>query len=401
MANHITNNDAYVLMSSIVSQATGQSAIAVTDTTSFVSAGETALRTGAENVLNAISAVVSRTIFSVRPYRRKLDILTTTPERWGAQVRKITPLYMGYEETTDDNTIQNATTLSDGASIDMFVVNSPKAIQLNFYGSNKLQKSITRYRDQLSKAFHNETEFMAFIDSIMTEYANEIELANENRARLTVNNFIGGIYNYADTRTIDLVAEYNTKYNTTYTRDDLLTTYLESFMKFVAATIKTYSSRFTDYTALYHSNITGYNKILRHTPKARQRMLMYSPFFIEMESELYSSLFNPEYLEIGDFEGVNFWQNPSAPTEIKVLPNILNETTGQSEDAAANVEIDYVLGMLFDEEAIGILPQFDYTSTTPFNSAGGYWNMFTHWRFNSFNDYTENAIIFVLGAGGV
>ena len=401
MANHITSNDAYTLMSAIVSQATGQSAISVTNTTEFVSAGETVLQTGTENALNAISAVVSRTIFSVRPYRSKLDILTTTPERWAAQVRKITPLYMGYEETTDENTIQNPTTLADGNTVDMFKINSPKAIQLNFYGSNKLQKSITRYRDQLSKAFHDEGEFMSFIDAIMVEYANEIELVNENRARLTVNNFIGGIYNYGDARTIDLVAEYNTKYTTTYTRNDLLTTYLESFMKFVASQIKTYSARLTDFTSLYHSSITGYNKILRHTPKDRQRMVMYSPFFIEMESELYSSLFNPEYLEIGEFEGVNFWQNPDAPTEIKVLPNVLDVATGASVDATADVEIDYVLGMLFDEEAIGILPQFDYTSTTPFNSAGGYWNMFTHWRFNAFNDYTENALIFVLGAGGV
>ena len=47
------------------------------------------------------------------------------------------------------------------------------------------------------------------------------------------------------------------------------------------------------------------------------------------------------------------------------------------------------------------MPQFDYASTTPFNSAGGYYNMYNHWRFNSYCDYTENAVLFVLGAGGV
>lgn len=54
----------------------------------------------------------------------------------------------------------------------------------------------------------------------------------------------------------------------------------------------------------------------------------------------------------------------------------------------------------FDEEAVGVMPQFDYASTTPFNSAGGYYNMYMHWRFNSYCDYTENAILFVLGEGG-
>lgn len=398
MANHINNHDAYTLMSNIVSQATGQSSIAVTDTTSFVSAGETALRTGTENVLNAISTVIARTIFSVRPYRGKFDILTVTPEKWGAQIRKIVPLYMGYEETTDDNTDLAPTRLADGQSIDQYVINSPKAVQLNFYGSVKLQKSITRYRDQLSKAFHDENEFMAFIDSVMVEYNNEIELANENRARLTVNNYIAAKYD--DNEVVDLVNEYNLIHNTTYLRDDLLTTYVTEFMKFVAAQIKVYSSRLTDFTSLYHKSITGYNAILRHTPKERQKMLMYNPIFVQAESEVYSGLFNPQYLSIGDFEGVNYWQSPSNPTQIICLPNKLDASTGQSVDAAADVTIDYVLGILFDEEALGIMPQFDYAATTPFNAAGGYYNMFTHWRFNSYNDFTENAIVFVLGAGG-
>ena len=56
--------------------------------------------------------------------------------------------------------------------------------------------------------------------------------------------------------------------------------------------------------------------------------------------------------------------------------------------------------MLYDEEALGVMPQFDYASTTPFNSAGGYYNMYIHWRFNTYNDFTENAILFVLGDGG-
>ena len=158
MSNFVSGqtNDAYTLMTNIVAQATGSSSISVTDTTSFVSAGELALRTGADNVMNAISTVISRTIESVRPYRRRFDILETTPERWGGQIRKVVPLYMGFEETTDSNTIQNPTTLANGNTVDMFTINAPKAIQLNFYGSQKLQKSITRFRDQLDMAFHNE-----------------------------------------------------------------------------------------------------------------------------------------------------------------------------------------------------------------------------------------------------
>lgn len=400
MANTLTPRDVYSLMNDIVSQATGQSSIAVVDTSTFVSVGETLLRISAENTLNAISTVLADTIFSVRPYRGKLGSLRVSQRRWGAQVRKIVNLYSASEASEDWNTDLNATQLADGNSIDMYKIASPKAMQLNFYGSAVLQKHITMYRDQLSLAFSSEQEFIRFIDSVMTEFNNEIELLNENKARLTLINFMLGIHDMGLTE-VDLVQEYNTEHLTTYTRDQLLTTYVEDFMKYVAAQVKIYSELLTDMSALNHAQITGYNPILRHTPKERQKMIMYNPIFVKAESEVYSGLFNPQYLDIGDFEGVNYWQSQDAPTSITGTPNILDTSTGNSATGTANIGIDYVLGILFDEEAVGVMPQFDYSSTTPFNSAGGYYNNFMHWRFNSYNDFTENAVLFVLGAGGI
>ena len=401
MANSLTPRDVYALMNSIVAQATGQTSLTATDTSSFVSVGETLLRTSAENTINAISTVLADTIFSVRPYRGKLESLRVSQRRWGAQVRKIVNLYSEAEASQDWNTDVDGLSpkLADGNTIDMYKIKSPKAMQLNFYGTAVLQKHITIYRDQLALAFSSEAEFIRFLDAVMTEFDNEVELLNENKARLTLINFMAGIHDMQLTE-IDLVDEYNTDHNTTYTRAQLLTTYIEDFMKYVAAKIKVYSELITDMRTDFHANITGMSKILRHTPKERQKMIMYNPVFIEAESEVYSGLFNPQYLDIGTFEGVNFWQDPLSPTAINCKPNILNVANGQSATAAAAVSIDYVLGLLFDEEALGIMPQFDYASTTPFNSAGGYYNNFMHWRFNSYNDYTENAVLFVLGAGG-
>ena len=400
MANLLTPVDVYALMNAVVSQATGRTDLAVVDTTTFASVGETVLRTGTENTLNAISTVIGKTIFSVRPYKGKLESLRVAQQRWGGQVRKIINLYDEAEKSDDWNTDVAQNALDDGNSVDMYKIRKPKAVQLNFYGTKVLQKHITRFRDQLSLAFHSEDEFIRFIDSVMVEFSNEIELLNEAESRTTLLNFMAGISSMGLTE-VDLVAEYNNEYGTQYTRAQLLSTYIESFMKFVAAEIKIYSSKLTDMSTLYHANLTGYNKIMRHTPKERQKMVMYEPIFIKTQAEVYSGLFNPEYLDIGSFEGVNYWQSQSTPTAINVKPNILDVATGTSKDAATAVELDYVLGILFDEEACGVMPQFDYSSTTPFNSAGGYYNMYMHWRFNSYCDYTENAVLFVLGEGGV
>lgn len=400
MANLLTPVDVYALMNAVVSQATGRTDLSVVDTTTFASVGEIVLRTGTENTLNAISTVIGKTIFSVRPYKGKLESLRVAQQRWGGQVRKIINLYDEAEKSDDWNTDVSQNALADGGSVDMYKIRKPKALQLNFYGTKVLQKHITRFRDQLSLAFHNEDEFIRFIDSVMVEFSNEIELLNEAESRATLLNFMAGISSMGLTE-VDLVAEYNNEYGTQFTRAQLLSTYIESFMKFVAAEIKIYSSRLTDMSTLYHANLTGYNKIMRHTPKERQKMVMYEPIFIKTQAEVYSGLFNPEYLNIGSFEGVNYWQSQSTPTAINVKPNILDVATGESKDAGTAVDLDYVLGILFDEEACGVMPQFDYSSTTPFNSAGGYYNMYMHWRFNSYCDYTENAVLFVLGQGGV
>ena len=400
MANVLTPVDVYALMNAVVSQATGRTDLAVVDTTTFASVGEIVLRNGTENTLNAISTVIGKTIFSVRPYKGKLESLRVAQQRWGGQVRKIINLYDEAEKSDDWNTDVAQNALADGGSVDMYKIRKPKALQLNFYGTKVLQKHITRFRDQLSLAFHSEDEFIRFIDSVMVEFSNEIELLNEAESRTTLLNFMAGISSMGLTE-VDLVAEYNNEYGTQYTRAQLLSTYIESFMKFVAAEIKIYSSRLTDMSTLYHANLTGYNKIMRHTPKERQKMVMYEPIFIKTQAEVYSGLFNPEYLNIGSFEGVNYWQSQSTPTAINVKPNILDVATGASKDAEAAVNLEYVLGILFDEEACGVMPQFDYSSTTPFNSAGGYYNMYMHWRFNSYCDYTENAVLFVMGEGGV
>ena len=400
MANLLIPVDVYALMNAVVSQATGRTDLAVVDTTTFSSVGEIVLRTGAENTLNAISTVIGKTIFSVRPYKGKLESLRVAQQRWGGQVRKIINLYDESEKSDDWNTDLAQNALDDGNSVDMYKIRKPKAVQLNFYGTKVLQKHITRFRDQLSLAFHNEDEFIRFIDSVMVEFSNEIELLNEAESRATLLNFMAGISSMGLTE-VDLVADYNNEYGTQYTRAQLLSTYIESFMKFVAAEIKIYSNKLTDMSTMYHANLTGHNKIMRHTPKEVQKMVMYEPIFIKTQAEVYSGLFNPKYLDIGSFEGVNYWQSQSTPTAINVKPNILDVATGASKDADTAVNLDYVLGILFDEEACGVMPQFDYSSTTPFNSAGQYYNMYMHWRFNSYCDYTENAVLFVLGQGGV
>lgn len=399
-------NDAYQIMNELASQALASTPIKAVDTSSFVAVGEAVLKTGYENTLKSLGVVYSKTIFSVRPYKSRFWSMEVSEDRWGAIIRKINFLYSEAEPSqhvntdliTGTDTVPN-TIFEDGNSVDMYKMALPKTMQLNFYGQQALQKHITRFIDQLDTAFRSEAEFMQFNTGVMVEFFNEIEIMDEAKARAVVLNRIAGMA-YMNIGVVDLVAEYNKEFGTSYTREQLLSTNLSDLMRYMAGVIKTYSSRLEDIQlSLYHANVGG-KMIPRHTPKARQKMLMYAPLFYKAESEVYSSIFNPQYLDIGAFEGVNYWQSQDDPTRVDIIPSILNTTTGAMEKAPGQVNIPYVVGLLYDEEGMGWYPKFTRSIATPVNAAGAYWNLYYHWLFSAYNDYTENAVLFVLGDGG-
>ena len=66
--NYFVVQDVYTIMNEIVQQATARKDLAVVDASSFVSVGETVLRTGTENTLNAISS--SLYVHTTRSYVR-------------------------------------------------------------------------------------------------------------------------------------------------------------------------------------------------------------------------------------------------------------------------------------------------------------------------------------------
>ena len=88
-ANELSFTQLATVLAEITQQATGQAVAAPVDTASFVSVANTALLTGYDNIMNAVSQVLSRTIFSVRPYQRTFKGLEVSPARYGNHIRKL------------------------------------------------------------------------------------------------------------------------------------------------------------------------------------------------------------------------------------------------------------------------------------------------------------------------
>lgn len=397
MANSLVVQDAYSVINELYKMATGRENLKAVDTSSFVAVGETMLRTGVEPTLKALSQWCGKTYFEMEKYRSGVfRSIIEDNERWGAITREIITLSNDAEASQDWNTNLNENQLADGQSVDMYKINAPKALELKFYGSKVLQSHITRFRDQLALAFSNETEFLNFVASYMTAYYNDIESRNEAKRRLTVLNFMAGISSLG-TNEVDLVNAYNTEYGTELTRKQLLSPdHHKDFMAFVVSRIKKDSKKMEDRTTKYHMNLTG-KDILRFTRAENQKLLMYTDFWVDSETQVLPEVFNDKYLKIADMELVNGWQEFDSPA-INIIPNII-DADGVSKTEKTAVTLPYVLGLLYDRRAMGVNNQWMYSAATPFNAAGGYYNIYDHYRFNAWNNFTHNAILYVLGEG--
>lgn len=374
------------LLNSMVSQATGKSSIAATTTSGFISQAQTLLLTGTDNVIGAINQVLSKTLFSVRPYNAKFRGLQRDAVQWGNHVRKINFGALDVEEDSRYN-------LTDGQSIDQQTVRKPDVLQTNFYSGDTYQNHYTLFRDQLDVAFSGPDEFMRFVSGITTEVSSHLEQYRETFARTTLANLIGATYNLGRVR--HLVSEYADEMGIAEAdQDTVLTTHIEGFVKWLFAELKTLSDRFTERSLEYQTNITGHN-IYRHTPKEMQRLYLYSPFLNKIDAQVLAAVFNPEYLQMGDREAVSYWQSISTPDAVKVTPSQINPANGNY--AAGNaVDLAPVLGILMDYEAAGITQQHEWSSPAPFNARGGYTNIWYHMDMRGWNDCTEKAVVLLL-----
>lgn len=403
MANTLTPVDVYAIVNAAAAEMYGADAtIQARDTTTFVSIGEHMLRTGYTNTLNALSTVIARTIVAVRPYRGKFEIIARVPEEWGGITRKIS-FYAGkFEAETMWNTDINATNLVDGNSIDHYKITKTYPLEMNFCGLKVLKKRDTTFADQLDQAFHSESEFSDFYSAKMIAIANDIALGYEAENRLQILNAIASTYNTGGTRQkVNLVAAYNAKFSTSYTATDLLTTYLKEFCEFFVARIKGDMSLMAEYNSLFHiypaRNDDGGNALtlLRHTPAEMRRLVLFQPIFRDAEARVFPSLFDPGFLRMQDYEGVEYWQNPNDPSAVDIKPNQLNTVTGQAADGA-RVQLDTVVGLLFDRDAIATSLKLQKTITTPVNADGDYFNTVYHWAFQFKEDPTENMVLYYM-----
>ena len=388
--NELNFKQVSALLTYLVNQGTGQSIVTPTSTGEFVSVATKALKNGTDPVMSAITQMVTRTIFSIRPYSEKFKGLRVSSERWGNIVRKLNIADGAYIDDT------SFALPEDGQSVDMYKLRRPNILQTNFYGANVFSIERSYFRDQIECAFTGPEELASFYSMVTGNIMDMIETAHENLKRATLSNLIGGIVSGGGAeQKVHLLTEYNAKTGGKYTAVTIMAPDVyPDFMKFVYARIATVSALLTERLQLHHINVTG-KAIIRHTPYENQRLYMYAPAMYESTARAIADTYHDTFLRYADHETVNFWQGVDDPDTIKVRPSYL-KADGTITTPSEAVTVPKVFALLCDEESCGMTVCNEWSATSPLNISGGYYNVAWHFTDRFWNDFTENAVVFTM-----
>lgn len=388
-ANTLSYNAIGVLVSQIVSQATGRAAMIPTNTSDFVAVANTGLLAGYDNLMGAISQVLSRTIIANRPYTRKFKGLEADNIRWGNHVRKISYVDRDWEDGA-------RLPITNGVPVEDQAPTLDEVLQTNFYGQNDYQIAWTLFANQLDVAFRGPDEFGSFITGKLQNISDQVEQKHESLARMTLANLMAGVYTLNNSnQVVHLLTEYNAVTGLSLTATTVMQpANFPAFIKWVYSRIAEISSKLTERTQIYHQNVTS-KEVSRHTPYARQRVYMYAPTRYQVDARVLADTFHDTYLDQAVTESVNFWQSIDTPDEIDVTPTYM-DATGALVTPGTSVNVKNILGCIVDEEALGYTVVNQRSTSAPYNGNGEYQNFWLKFTDRYYNDFTENTVLLLL-----
>lgn len=406
--NTLSYENIGTVLTSIVNQAGGRTALTGVNTKDFVSVAQVALSLPRDAVMNAIAGVLGRTIFSIRPYSARMVGLEKDLPRWGAYMRKLS---IADSDWADDpaytwpvmyDATENPAN-GNGEAVDPWTIKKPDIIQTNFFGSSVYGDHYTVFEDQLETAFKNPDELGSFISLLATNMSNRLEMSKDGLARGLIANLITSLVAEAGANTSPRVVKLLTEYNAALglSGADAITAttvYLPenypNFIKWAYARIAQLSDLMTENSTMFQTIVNGKN-VYRHTEQQRQKVYLYSPERHAIDARVLADTFHDNYLRFADVESVNFWQSIQTPDTVTAIPAYTN-TSGVVTSPDSAVTVQKVFGVMFDEDALGYAFLDRRSIATPINAAGLYYNIWVHAKQRVFQDNTEKAIVLLL-----
>lgn len=360
-----------------------------------------------DNLYQIIPTVLAKSIYSIRPYSRKLSGMVWDEQRYGNYIRKFTPIVNDSEVDNDEWNI-NVELAKEESKQDW--KSGTKPVKYNVLltiasGGQTFARKYTIYKNQINAAFNSEGGVAAYFSMLMTEFSNIYEIDLENRSRAQLANLAIILADAGKAtptsgnmckkeQVFHALTKYNEETGLAMTAKTIMNPAdFRPFMVWLSAELKTLKENLAIRGTRFHGDFTD-KVVNRHTDAADLRFYLVSKFGNYFEANG-SEFFHPEKAELGDYEKVTFWTDPSHPMQIKGSAEGV-KPDGVTKFTLANQTVDNVLGIMMDIDTMGIVPIDQWSATEPFNARYGYRNGWNHYTFKTPVDFTENAILILL-----
>lgn len=360
-----------------------------------------------DNLYQIIPTVLAKTIFSIRPYSRKLSGMVWDAQRYGNYIRKFTPIVKDSNIDNDEWNI-NAELAKKEEEQDWKAGTKPVKYDVLLTiasGGQTFARKYTIWKNQLNAAFDSEDGVASYFSMLMTEFSNIYEIDLENIARAQLANLAIILADAGSTtptegnlckknQVFHALTKYNDETGLAMTAKTIMNPAdFRPFMVWLSAEMKTLKENLAIRGTRFHGDFTD-KVVNRHTDARDLRFYLVSKFGNYFEANG-SEFFHPEKAELGDYEKVTFWTDPENPMTITGSAEGVNKD-GKSKFTVTNKTVKNVLGLMMDIDTLGIVPVDQSSALEPLNARYLFRNGWNHYTFKTPVDYTENAILILL-----
>ena len=385
------------LINSITTEKLGTSAILEDNLSNVVDVGEQILNNLSYDAFcSALVDRITKVIFVDRKYTGAMATLRREDWEYGIKQKiYLTELPIA----VDDETYQ----LSNGTSYDENKFTS-SAVAAKFYqNTDAFRVDISIADKQVKTAFSSAGELNSFISMVLNGVDTAIELRLEGLASSVVSTLIGNVI-YDDINDLDLsktgvkavnlLKLYNDQFDPNgqdpLKVDEALFT--PEFIRFAVLIISQYQERLKRASTLF--NCGG---LVRHTPAAKQKLLLLANLKNAADVYLQSDTFNEQYTALPGSETIAYWQGSGTDYGFDSVSKIHVDIKDPSDGTkTVEVEASGILGVLFDYDAAGIDCE-ERTVTEHRNAAAQFTNLFYHQSARYWIDLNESAVVFFIG----
>lgn len=385
-----TVNQIYNIVNSLNTQANGGGQLAVTDTRSFISYGETVFSSdhNIETFFKALWDRIATTILDNRPYMAQLVAgLWREPFEYGAIMQKI---HSKLGEAVADPAWNDPANMPSNP----FAV-TPLEIEQRMYNKISAFEIPATYPDiQLKTAFLDEHKMAAFIDAVMVQQRNTLELSIENLGNTARSALIATAIDAGGAKNVKLL----TGFKATLAQDDPLQSltagealFCREFLRYASRAIAMTIDHMKTMSTLHAAD--GYH---RFTPREYMNVAVLSDFDKSVESYLASVTFHESMVDLPTENKVvvPYWQG-AGETFAYEDTSTIKLTIDDGSENGKDIEKSNVIAVVYDSEAAGIAID-ERRSKSIYNPHDEVTNIWLKARQMYFVDVTQNAVAFTI-----